>query len=87
METRVQRFKEYRGSLVKEGSDIINRDKKLYTTNTLPLDQVMTATNKAEEDALVLNKRREFKIKVAIVVASLVVITIGIIVFAVFAFR
>lgn len=87
METRVQKYKNYRGSLVKEGSKNYSTESKLFTTNTLPLDEVMTAANKVDGDQLVLLKRKEFKIKMAVLIVLALAIVVGIIVFACYAFK
>ena len=97
--SRVQKFKEYRDSLIKEGapdlktpkssakSNESNKQQNYDTTSTLPMDQVMeNISHSDEEQALVKQRRNRLIIKYLLIgLAALVVIAL-LVVFGIMAF-
>lgn len=71
-ETRVNKYKEYRRSLLKGDTEILKTDSSvsqekqnkqvLETTSTLPLDQVMDKIEQDEEQVAFLKKTKQKKI-------------------------
>ncbi len=87
METRVQKFKNYRASFVKEDTNVTRSDYKRYTTNTLPLDEVMNTASTHQNDVdLVNKKKKEFVLKVVgivclCIIAIAAIVTCGVLLF------
>ena len=95
--SRIQKFKDYRNSLIKEDApvlstpenDDLNTNSDVFeTTSTLPMDQVMSALNESEDEVVFIKKakRRRFIINLLITIGILIVVAC-IVVFAVILFR
>ena len=96
-ETRLEKYRKYRESLneVKENSktDIANEmrkanviTEKFNTTSTLPLDEVLGQIDEQEEtvsNKIITRKR----IQIIIMIVAGVLLTAGMVVFGIFAFR
>ncbi|MBO4682642.1 MAG: hypothetical protein J5618_02145 [Bacilli bacterium] len=86
METRNDKYRDYRASLIKEGSQFYS-GKARTETRTLPISEVINKTDTMEE----INHFNGYKAKkvlyFALIVLGIVVVIAGIIVFGVFAFK
>ena len=90
---RIERFKEYRNSLIKEGSVTLKKpddeEKKVSSTNyettsTLPIDEVIQNVSDEDREVIFVNRERKRRILQIVIVASIVtVLVVGIIIFAV----
>ena len=96
--SRVQKFKDYRNSLIKEETPTLetpksepvndNDDDRAMTTSTLPMDQVIKSVNKIDqEEAFARIKRRETIIAICIIAGLATLVIAGIIVFAILVWR
>ncbi len=97
--TRVQKYKSYRNSLIKEDAPVLetpvtnstanNKEKKFEsTTSTLPLDEVISAANEEkEEDAFVKRRRRIRYIKIASLAFVILVIITLIVILGIYLFK
>ena len=96
-QSRIERFKEYRNSIIKEGSvtfdesneqDIPIESEDFDTTSTLPMDEVMKNVNDNEREAIFINQQKKKKIlRIVLIVTGLVVLTAGIIIFAILVWK
>ena len=96
-QSRIERFKEYRNSIIKEGSvtfdesneqDIPIESEDFDTTSTLPMDEVMKNVNDNEREAIFINQQKKKKIlRIVLTVAGLVILTAGIIIFAILVWK
>lgn len=96
-QSRIERFKEYRNSIIKEGSvtfdesneqDVPIESEDFDTTSTLPMDEVMKNVNDNEREAIFINQQKKKKIlRIVLTVTSLVVLTAGIIIFAILVWK
>ena len=94
--SRVQKFKEYRDSLIKEGAPVLNTtqndDIELSssineTTSTLPLDEVISALEQEINEADFIKKAKKRRIISYAIFGGIVAVIIAlIIVFAVLVF-
>ena len=95
--SRVQKFKDYRNSLIKEDALVLetpendNNSKHssstYETTSTLPISQVMDALNEDESEAAFIKKAKQRKIlAISLTIVGLLALTAGIIVFAILVF-
>ena len=88
METRIQRHKNYRAELIKEGSDVAIKEKPMNTTTALPIKEVITSM---EDDDKALKfykrKRNEKVLKYVLLVLFLIVCIVGLIIFGIYVFR
>ena len=93
-ETRVQRYKEYRNSFIKEGS--IAPDAELdsetidvkATTSTLPMEQVMDAVKEDQQkETLQKESKRKHLVILLIKIAIAIVLLGGLAVLGYFAWR
>lgn len=94
--SRVQKFKEYRDSLIKEGAPVLNTtqndDIELSssineTTSTLPLDEVISALEQENNEADFIKKAKKRRIISYAIFGGIVAVIIAlIIVFAVLVF-
>ena len=90
---RIERFKEYRNSLIKEGSVTLKKpddeEKKVSSTNdettsTLPIDEVIQNVSDEDREVIFVNRERKRRILQIVIVAGIVtVLVVGIIIFAV----
>ena len=96
-QSRIERFKEYRNSIIKEGSvtfdesneqDVPIESEDFDTTSTLPMDEVIKNVNDNEREAIFINQQKKKKIlRIVLTVAGLVVLTAGIIIFAILVWK
>ncbi len=92
--SRIQKFKEYRNSLIKEDSPVIEESTNegnpshFETTSTLPMDQVMEALVEEEDEEIYVRKaKRRTILKYVLIGLGLALVVAGIIVFAVLVFK
>ena len=90
-ETRVDRYKEYRKSFIKEGSIVLESSEEdtldvSATTSTLPMDSVIDAVQGQEQEAAFLkHKRQKANLKIILEVAVVVLLLAGLVVLGIFA--
>ncbi len=94
--SRVQKFKEYRDSLIKEGAPVLNTTQNddiefnssiNETTSTLPLDEVISALEQENNEADFIKKAKKRRIISYAIFGGIVAVIIAlIIVFAVLVF-
>lgn len=86
METRNEKYRDYRASLIKEGSQYYS-GKARTETRTLPISEVINKTDTMEE----INHFSTYKAKkvlyFSLIVFAIIAVIAGIIVFGVFAFK
>jgi len=88
METRVQRHKNYRAELIKEGSNVTISEKPLGTTTALPIKEVIDTVEDDRASLAFYKKKRNEKVaKYVFLVIFLVICIIGLIMFGLYAFR
>ena len=96
--SRVQKFKDYRNSLIKAEAPVLETPKsspktetkvsQKETTSTLPMDQVIETLQNEETEALFLKKAKRNKILFIVAIATLsLIIVAGIIVFGILVWR
>ena len=96
--SRIQKFKDYRNSLIKEETPVFETPKsspqsetktvQKETTSTLPMDQVIKTLQNDENEAVFLRKvKRNRIIFIAAIVALSLIIVAGIIVFGILVWR
>jgi len=96
--SRVQKFKEYRNSLIKEETPVLETPKSstnieikndhLDTTSTLPMDQVINSLNNADEESLFIKKQKRIRIlKIVLISVGVAIVIAGIIVFGILVWR
>ena len=92
--SRVQKFKEYRDSLIKEeapnletpksSSNINIEHSEEDTTSTLPLDQVIKTMNDSEEELVIAKKQRNKTIlKYCLIGLGAAILIAGIVIFGI----
>ena len=94
-ETRVDRYKEYRNSFIKEGAVAPNSLDAQQdtidvhaTTSTLPIDEVMNVVHEEnEKDVLYKQIKRKNLIKLLIKIAISIILIGGLVVLGIFAWR
>lgn len=92
-ETRVNRYKEYRQSFIKEGSIVLNDSDEGQldvnaTSSTLPIEEVIKSVQEDEmKVAFANNARRNRILKIAFKVAIAVIVIAGLVVLGYFAWR
>ncbi len=96
-QSRIERFKEYRNSIIKEGSltfdesneqDIPIESEDFDTTSTLPMDEVIKNVNNDEREAVFVDRQKRMRIlRIVLTIAGLVLLTAGIIVFAILVWK
>ena len=85
METRVQKYKVYRASLIKNDSEQFVGGTK-YETKTLPLNEVMSGVMD-DSDAKYFKKKHDKKIALyALITLGALAVLAGIIILGIFAF-
>ena len=97
--SRVQRFKEYRDSLIKEETPVLETPKSTprtdtttidlkETTSTLPMDEVIQVIQSSEEEAVFIKKNKRKKMFITISLCGLaLLLVVGIVVFGVIVWR
>ena len=87
METRIQRHKNYRAELIKEGSNVQIKEKPLTTTTALPIKEVIDMVeDDAKTRAYYKRQRNERVIKYILLILLLIAVIVGIIMFGIYAF-
>lgn len=87
METRIQRHKNYRAELIKEGSNVVIKEKPLTTTTALPIKEVIDMVeDDAKTRAYYMRQRNERVTKFVLLILLLVAVIVGIIMFGIYAF-
>lgn len=96
-QSRIERFKEYRNSIIKEGSvtfdesneqDVPIESEDFDTTSTLPMDEVIKNVSDNEREAIFINQQKKKKIlRIVLTVLGLVILTAGIIIFAILVWK
>ena len=96
--SRVQKFKEYRNSLIKEEApnletpkssantevEIIGED----TTSTLPMDQVIKSINENEQELAIAKRQRTISIvKWTLIITGIVIVIAAIVIFGIIVWR
>ena len=96
--SRVQKFKNYRNSLIKEETPVLETPKsspksectasEKQTTSTLPMDQVIKSLNEEDTEAVFSKKRKRDRLILILVLSGVAALLIaGIIVFAILVWR
>ena len=96
--SRVQKFKEYRDSLIKEETPVLETPKSTLksettvshkeTTSTLPMDEVIESLQKDEDEAVFLKKAKRKQVLFVVSMCALVVALVaGIVIFGVIVWR
>ena len=96
--SRVQKFKEYRNSLIKEetphletpksSSEIKIESKPQDTTSTLPMEDVIQQLNNEEQESSIAKKQRMKRIlQISLIVLGVCLVIAGIIVFGILVWR
>ena len=91
-ETRVNRYKEYRQSFIKEGAinlddvdEELSTDRSL-TTSTLPMEEVINAVQEEENQiAIKNNRKRNRTIKIVVEISVAVIVVVGLVILGIFA--
>ena len=87
METRIQRYKNYRAELIKEGSNVTMKEKPMMTTTTLPIKDVIDMVEGDKKNLSHYQRQRNEKIiKYTLLVLLLAACIVGIIMFGIYAF-
>ena len=96
-ETRVNKYKEYRAQLIREGApeltaNRISNDSSLsdtLNTQTLPMNEVYDTINKdeQEQEGLVLLEKKRMILRYTFLGIFLFLLTVAIVIFAIFAFK
>ena len=92
--SRVQKYKDYRNSLIKEGSpvletpkssrDTVTNDLEINTTSALPIEQVMSLMGDNNAEDVFLRKMNRLRIlKIALIISGIVLVAVGIIIFGI----
>ena len=85
MENRVDKYKEYRTSILKEGKASIVEDK--LCTSTLPIDQVINKCNYDEIEYASIKKEQRLRVlKYVLLIFLLVLLTVGVVLLGIVAF-
>ncbi len=96
--SRIQKFKDYRNSLIKEEAPVLETPKsspeseyktsQKETTSTLPMDQVIKTLQNEEDEAVFLRKAKRNRILfIAMIVTLSLIIVAGIVVFGILVWR
>lgn len=94
-ETRVEKYREYRKSVIKDGSVTIEKPQDSNTenvlrctTSTLPIDEVLKAVDSDEKERLIIKKRLRKKLMTYIGFAcALTLLFVGLIIFGILVWR
>ena len=94
--SRVQKYKEYRSSMIKDDSPVLepnpiettkNDNSNRNTTSTLPMDQVMESLNNDVDESFDKKAKRKRIIITAAIITGLVLLTIAIVVIGIIIWR
>ena len=96
-QSRIERFKEYRNSIIKEGSltfdesneqDIPIESEDFDTTSTLPMDEVIKNLNDEQREAVFVDQQKKKRIlRIVLTISGLILLTAGIIIFAILVWK
>ena len=87
METRIQRHKQYRAQLIKEGSSKEIKEKPMTATTALPIKEVIDMVEDDKKNLAFYKRQRNEKVfKYTLLVLLLITCIVGIIIFGVYAF-
>ena len=91
--SRVQKYKEYRNSMIKDDCPNLKEPEKeerevitsnRNTTSTLPMDQVIESLNtEANDDSFVKKEKRKRILKMSLIISGLVLLAVGIVIFGI----
>ena len=92
--SRVQKFKDYRNSLIKEEAPALETPKSTAnidieaigedTTSTLPMDQVIKSINENEQELAIAKRQRNLAIlKWSLIIGGIVLLIAGIVIFGI----
>lgn len=88
METRIQRHKNYRAELIKEGSNVVIKEKPMNTTTALPIKEVISMVEDDKKTLAYYKRKRNEKVAwYILLVLLLIACVVGLIMFGVYAFR
>lgn len=88
--TRVEKYKNYRNTLLTSNDKVLNsKSSSSSQTGTLPIKEVYTALDQDEEkeNDLLAFKKRQAKIRNIFIIIGLALVAIGLVIFAIFAFK
>ena len=96
--SRVQKFKDYRNSLIKEEAPALETPKSSAnteveiigedTTSTLPMDQVINSINENEQELAIAKRQRTAAIiKWSLIIAGILLLVAGIVIFGIIVWR
>ncbi len=96
--SRVQKFKDYRNSLIKEEAPALETPKSSAnieveiigedTTSTLPMDQVINSINENEQELAIAKRQRTVAIiKWSLIIAGILLLVAGIVIFGIIVWR
>ena len=95
-DSRVQKYKEYRSSMIKDDSPVLDStpvettktdSNNRNTTSTLPMDQVMESLNNDVDESFDKKAKRKRIIIIAAIITGLVLLTIAIVVIGIIIWR
>ena len=86
METRTEKYKNYRASLIKDGSQYYS-GKSRTTTATLPISEVINASQMEDEKINYRGYKTKKTLIYALTIFLIIAVIAGIIVLGIFAFR
>ena len=91
--SRVQKFKEYRNSMIKEDCPVLETPEKeekavtnsnRNTTSTLPMDQVIDSlNNEPSEDVFLKKEKRKRVLRIVLIASGLTVLAVAIVIFGI----
>ena len=88
METRIQRHKNYRAELIKQGSEKAISEKPRNTTTALPINDVMDVIHENESHNSFYKQQKRLRIiEFSLIVCILIAVVVGVIIFGLYAFR
>ena len=95
-DSRVQKYKEYRSSMIKDDSPVLEStpvettktdSNNRNTTSTLPIDQVMESLNNDVDESFDKKAKRKRIIIIAAIITGLVLLTIALVVIGMIIWR
>ena len=94
METRVDKYKDYRTKLISDGDKVFDNSRRFKsetftTTSALPVEEVTNALERAEreDEEIIKIEKRKTILKFTFLGIFLLLLTIAIIIFAIYAFK
>lgn len=87
METRIQRHKNYRAELIKEGSNVVIKEKPMTATTALPIKEVISMEEHDQKMIAYYKRKRNERVAwYILLVLFLIACIVGLIMFYVYAF-